>query len=233
MSRYESKYDPFVDRYVIQAQSRTVILSNQSSSRIRNRRASSLLYFLSSLFLSPRIPRTKTIQWSVNGQLYFLSFLSTVVLRSPVPEERRKKSEGSGYAVKKKEENDRRGWGQEGKESGQCSRKLASKSCGRNERRTPPSAPRVATSTHYHLLTILSFRSGESLRWREWETAAVGNGAARWGGGGRMEGHCRRREAYGPPYENPRGNFAERTSISCIQWDIGIKRISKGGEGKE
>lgn len=32
-------------------------------------------------------------------------------------------------------------------------------------------------------------------------------------------------EAYGPPHENPRGNFVERTSISCIQWDIGIKRV--------
>lgn len=32
-------------------------------------------------------------------------------------------------------------------------------------------------------------------------------------------------EAYGSPHENPRGNFAERTSISCIQWDIGIKRV--------
>lgn len=109
MSRHESKYDPFVDRYAILAQSRNVILSNQyfqSSPRIRNRRASSLLYFLSSLFLSPR---AKTIRRSVNGQLYFLSFLSTVVLRSPVPEGRRKESEGSGYAVKKKEENDRRG----------------------------------------------------------------------------------------------------------------------------
>lgn len=30
--------------------------------------------------------------------------------------------------------------------------------------------------------------------------------------------------AYGP-HENPRGNFVERSSISCVQWDIGIKRM--------
>lgn len=61
-------------------------------------------FFQRSFFFSFRIPRIKTIRRSVNGQLYFLSFFSTVVFRSPVPEGRRKESERSGYAVKKKEE---------------------------------------------------------------------------------------------------------------------------------
>lgn len=109
VSRHKSKHDPFDDRYAILARSRTVILSNQPSPRIRNRRASASLYFPPSLFFPPLILRAKAIRRSVNGQLYFLSFLSTAVFRSPVPERRRKKSEGSGYAVKEKEENDRQG----------------------------------------------------------------------------------------------------------------------------
>lgn len=116
ISRHESKHDPFADRYaILAAQSRTVILSNQPSPRIRYRRASSFPNFLSSLFFSPRIPRAKTIRRSVSGQLYFLSFLSTVVFRSPVAEGKRKEREESGYAVKEKEENDRRGMRPRGK----------------------------------------------------------------------------------------------------------------------
>lgn len=96
VSRHKSKHDPSVDRYAILAQSRTVILSNQSSPRIRNRRASSSLRLLPSFFFSPRIPRAEAIRRSVNGQLYFLSFLSTVVFRSspsPPPPQRRKGGE--------------------------------------------------------------------------------------------------------------------------------------------
>jgi len=186
-------------------------------------------------FFTPFLPSYPSCKddSAVSQRLYFLSFLSTVVFLFRKEESGRARE--AGCAVKEKEENDRRGWGREGKESGQCSRKLASKSCGRNECRTPSSILvllSMATSNHHHhhhLLTILSLRSSESLRWREWETAAVGNEETGWGGedGNGMEGHCRRRGGLRPTpqAENPRGNFAERTSISCIQWDIGIKRI--------
>lgn len=80
----------------------------------------------------------------------------------------------------------------------------------------------MATSAH-RLLTTLSLRSSrvakvEGMRnccGRKRESGADGDDGA----------IVVDVEAYGPPHENPRGNFAERTSISCIQWDIGIKRV--------
>lgn len=40
-----------------------------------------------------------------------------------------------------------------------------------------------------------------------------------------MEGHCRRRGGLRSPTKIREATLPERTSISCVQWDIGIKRV--------
>lgn len=110
------------------------------SENTKSKAAESSVLFLS---LSPPLPpsrpfllhilRAKTIRRSVNGRLYFLSFLSTPARRSRPPERKKKEGGGSGCAAKKERGRETGTRSGVGKESGQCSRKLASKSCGRNE----------------------------------------------------------------------------------------------------
>jgi hypothetical protein len=199
-----SRYDP--PRYWLG----NVILSDQSESE--NTKSKTLLSSLSSGALHPSKNDSAVSQ---QGRLYFPGFLS-------LPHRKEAKSKGNGY----------RGCpARGGKRSGQCSRKLASKSCGRNERRAPlrtlpggklgpPSRPPSLTRSFLSLSPPKRRRPGGNeklLRSVTWE------GGRRGGGGNGRPLSTTRRLAARPSDENPRGNFAERTSISCVQWDIGYK----------
>ena len=163
-----------------------------------------------------------------NGSAVSLYFWVSFRQWSSIPQCRkgeRKKVKEADTRWKRKKENDRRGWSREGKESGQCSRKLASKSCGWNESRTPPSPLEWRPQP----TTIFSrpFPLGPASRWGRGNEKLLRSGMVRRDErlGAEWKAIVDDAEAYGPPHENPRGNFAERTSISCIQWDIGIKRV--------
>lgn len=181
--------------------------------------------------------------------MYFLSFLSTVVLSSLPPppshsagreEEGRRRKRIRDEREREREERFTGMRHREEKESGQCSRKLASKSCGRNERRTPLSPldwrPQPSTTT-FSRRPFPSGSSSESLRWREWETAVVGNGAAEderagaGGGRGGMEGHCRRRGGLRPtPRKSARqlcGTDFHKLHSMGHRYKEGIKRGKK------